>query len=44
MRGCNKVLYENNEGKVCCGNYMSGGIMLCLECQGKTTHFHGVTK
>ncbi len=41
MKGCNKVLYENDEGEVHCGSYMSGGIMLCLECQGKTTQTHG---
>ncbi len=35
MKGCNKALYENDEGKVCCGTYLSGGIMLCLECQNR---------
>lgn len=41
MKGCNKVLYENYEGEVHCGSYMSGGIMLCMECQNKA---NAVTK
>ena len=32
LRGCGKLLYENNEGKVICGSYMSGGVMICKNC------------
>lgn len=34
--GCGKKLYENEDGDVNCGSYMSGGIMLCPNCSSKT--------